>query len=335
MLRVQALRLLLLSAVILFCVSQQLHASPPLPVEGDRELLKFLYDAQVSNLGLYPRGKLSAHCEHYQELGLHWEGDVELEWDGGQTYYHLNYRNRKEEKFRVAEFVELSDRAFAFSNGASGPRLSRFSAMAQRVTPEVARLRPQDGWHLPLMRPDFSEFAEYLDEDCKGEIYAVVGKFVVVQEGDIVRVERHTEGGWIFEMTINLAANANIVKYHQSNPGEAAGLFNPMNGTFDWADDGHGGFYMKRHEWSLGPGNWEESPQHGRIEVSFFDPNPKIAADRFTEAAFKLPPGTTVVEHVGNSQKQFRLGDPPPEDDDARLQRVSEELKSDGFAKPR
>lgn len=341
-------RTILIGWLLVFCAVTPALALPPVPVEGDRELLKFLRDTQLSIRGRYARGRLTGTYLTRWNGKIAWQGEATIEWDGATWYATCKHEDRTEESFeerdqvrdrRIQEYELLvfpNSSVTWFPKDRVAVKVSGLAGVGSSGR-EIVDLLPSVGWNKSI--------PEMLDESGESALSQMVAQFVVQQEGDIVTVVRKMKLGIVTEFVFDLAKSGSLIEYEDKRDPDIPES-HAERGKFDWVSDGIGGWRLKDYFTYNALGTPDRETGGGEVEfhISQFDPRPTFAPNRFMESSLKFPEGSKIKElHYGNGpglptrNVEYYIGDPPKEENDlpARLKEVAEQMKKESFAKPR
>ncbi|MCH7990202.1 MAG: hypothetical protein IID46_13765 [Planctomycetes bacterium] len=199
----------------------------------------------------------------------------------------------------------------------------------KRTYPEELKIRPDQVWFAMEGRGSWSEF---LDPD---RFPAAKFRRVLRRESENIVVLEHTHrktGGRI-QIVFSLAQGGNVVSYERV-PGDPSREFSGA-GSFEWKRHPTDVWYL--HKLSYHTNYPAANPKYTHeysLEVTEFDPDPKISPDQFSLSALKVPNGTFVEEwnSTGRNKTYYKGGKKPRKDIGAILEELAKKLRSKGFA---
>ena len=330
-LRFSAVQTLLpLVCVAAVALSGTVDAAPP--VEGEARLLALLRDAQQTNLTRFQQGRLAAQATEVRGESRE-EAVCELIWQGPNTYWKYSLRQvdskgRKTE-FQDARIIETPQKLISYFPESS---LALVDGDKKRKYYDILRLRPDQCW-FTVERREGNLWRDMLDPQ---KAPPTLRRFVVKkQEHDRAVVERHYSTDEVMTIIASFAQGGNIVSY-QTLGGK--GFPYSRKGQYEWSKHFSGVWYLRRmaHQWHP-PGKPDEPVWEYRLEVTSFDPNPAIPANRFELRSLELPAGTTVRETTRAGEKTYRIGKAGQAEkklSQRKLDQLADWLREKGFARP-
>ena len=315
-------RPLLLATILLASSWEFSRAAEPAVVHGDASLLELLMAAQKTNVASFPRGSLTAEVHVDQANGFSSAVEAFVVWEGERTYWEFDTEDVSPDRPKPLKTRRrmIEDAGILMVYFPSAP-------YAQIVTDRSAgygdrlRLRPDQAWFNFEGNNDWAE--EFDPAKHPGSV------FTVGADGDLIVVERKEANGNLLRIHASLEKGANIVAY-ESLLGPAGEGFSG-EGKYDWVQDAAGNWRLQRYEYQRAAGGDRDQLVTYTLEVSAFDPDPIIAADRFQLESFDLADGT-IVEEVGANPRTYRHGDVDNPQD--VLEELARKLREEGFAAP-
>jgi len=328
------------------------------PVEGDVAALQLLRDVQAANATAFPGGrvrfKAAWHLPLNATAGLGveerftWTGTVL--WDQGQSFWdlHSEYDVLRAGVWVPREVAKSTREVitpkyhFMLTYRYSDPKLPLTALREYRDDPldwAEFEVLPKQVWY-KLQAPSKGDKTSWSDLfnpefNPKHTVKLVVQR----PDADRIVVQRHYQSGVVNTISCSLAAGGNVVRSESPFWPDAPRGWSKMGKVLEceWSPVGDGRFWLRRLERT----NTNPESKLTRIyllELSDFDPNPKIAAGQFTFEALGVPQGTTVYEIRNGGPRTMSVhGNRPAQPSGvsaADLERLAEEVRRSGFAKP-
>jgi hypothetical protein len=310
------------------------------PVEGEPQLLQLVLDAQATNQAAFRRGALRAEVHERSQVRRNdVSADVYSVWDGQRTYWKYSLTDRDEtgrvrETHVDVEMIATPDADYRYS-----PRIKHAAIIKDKSVSywHVLDVRPDRVWFVVDRLPGVT----WINALSPEKVHPTTTNLVLTRDGpSLVRIECHYQGGGRLTAVASLDHGANIVSFEvlpDARAGENPGLFPYVQaGEYEWEWHPGGTWFLRSHRsrWHR-PGAPETLDQEFELKVLDFDPNPVIAANRFTFESLGLPLGTRIAEiREGRPVATRRLGGGPTGLTTERLDELAETARSKGFAAP-
>jgi len=315
---------LLLAATILLLGSSKVSlAAERAVVHGDASLLELLITAQKTNIASFPRGSLTAEVRVVQANGFSNAVEASVVWEGERTYWEFDTEDISPDRPKPLKtrrrMIEDAGILMVYFPGAPYAQIAtdRSAGYGDRL-----RLRPDQAW---FNFEGNNDWAEEFDPAKHPDSVFTVGA-----DGDLIVVERKQANGNLLRLRASLDKGANVVAYEDQFGPSGEGFW--REGKYDWVQDSAGNWRLQRYEYKRAfSGDPDDFDLTYVLEVSAFDPDPIIAADRFQFESFDLADGT-IVEVVGANPRTYRHGDVNNPQD--VLEELARKLREEGFAAP-
>lgn len=275
----------------------------------ERELIVTLIAAQQAMENGFPRGALTAVARDDHEGR---RATARAVWEGDKYYCDADCEELRRDvagktivtrsKRIMIETPERSDYYMPKPEGKGG--------LLQRVTDRrmqnygILYLRPRDCWFSfgrGVTETWVGMLTRCLSPDLDNEITVTVdGQAVVTVESYYPKLNDR------FIFHYSLAQGGNMLDYH-SEPGDQ----NPvkMRSRWEWEPVPPDRWRLRSyvHQMIAKEKDFESEPALS-IEITDFDPDPVIPANRFDVSSLNLQPGT-LVEELGANERRYRIGD--------------------------
>lgn len=325
-------------------VGARAYSFPPVPVEGDREMLDYLHDVQVSNVGKYPRGAMALEYTYSAGGKMEWDGTAEVIWEDKNRYYKLDFKSEVENS-KSLEVVWTPEKLILWNKGRS--YLEVLSEGRGRDDTTLVRLHPSGSWYTIGLSANRT-WDTLLDASGNQPWTPVVPKIVVHSEGEFSIVEWYYEHGLSAELKFSNAVGGNLVRFH-TRPGDPGAPYYAESCEYQWVADGLGGWRLADLVWisAGGPPGGPVDAKSGKVRdgitpyhevhlaITKFDPDPKIAPDRFTLESLNVTPGSRIVERGLKSYRLSKQAGDVTIQLNIELDDLANEIRSRGFAAPR
>jgi hypothetical protein len=291
-----------------------------------------LRDAQETNQAQFAKGELSAHVVEMTP-DRHNSAQARLIWNGPRTWWEYSVSHQHRETGAAitdqegVQMIETPEELIWYSPAANG--LQRVLDKSSNYYRELA-LRPDQAWF--TFERDSATPWSAIFETSLAE--ASVERIVITQEEDLIHFDRVYTFGNTARNTVSLSQGGNVVAYEwEAVPNPPGGWPYARTGTYEWVPFGNGGWRLAslRYKHYL-PGQQDDPVYSYEMTVDEFDPEPKIAADRFTLESLNVADGTAVHE-TGPRGRTYRYGAPNADLTQDALDRLVETLR-EGFAAP-
>lgn len=313
------------------------HADPP--VEEPRDPLDVLTAAQQTNLAALRKGQMRVKATetHYSVPGtkrFSSQGEGTVLWDGAQQRWETSATHTAHEEgvgrsgaVNGMVLIRTPRQIISYN---PGPEAGRGALVVQAykkvgVPPPFERAQPERWFKKGGQSLDWTLYFDPANE--KGRLATLT----VRQDGDRIIATRAQEDGFRTQIEASLEQGGNVVAYESHSPPARDGSRPEMvdRGRYDWTQDGHGVWYLKKCRlWSAPADNAETLTYEFTMQVSEFNSAPKLPADAFRVESMKTHTGDMVDLRGkdGQSHKRYRVGVGEPPITPEELSRLAEEL---------
>ena len=332
---------------------------PPVPVTGDRDALSAVRDAQRHLAEAdWPHGRFEFHSVHRrfrtsegEEILGSWHGvKGTVEWrDDSVRYWYDHGLGGADQPEATPESARIDLERDGRINLSSAENLVHYLPGVKRAV--IVRPRPDGSRQLPAMevRPGKNWYgpgnpgpgspllwADVLDlEKLRGRLRGVE----VRRDGALVRIERQSLSGRVWEMTADLSRGGNIVSFEitgeEDQPHQAARPPMERLAETTWLPAGNGRFYPAQMKWELtlyeSADEWQRYV--GEWEITEFDLEYEPPPSRFKVEALEMAIGTEVEYRnvEGRTVRQAVVGSADYDADELTLKSLADDLKKSGF----
>lgn len=325
-----------------------------IPVEGDLSLLQLVRDAQATNQSRFQRGALTAKASQRTVSQLsEYDVTATLIWDGAHTFWDHTFDDESQvtwpdgqvaspAPYHALMLETPAERVEYYTQRADGRGMVlRFPNPPLGAYPAILRLRPDQVWFRQHYTP-VPDWRSAFDPEKHADVNT---KLVVRREStDRIVIEIHSTNTPPTMFVVSLAHGGNVVSTHtDANPDpklRARGIQRvTSHADFEWEQNPSGIWFLRRlvNTW-VDPDHDAPFDWRYELDVTEFDPDPVIAADRFTYDSLHVPEGAIVEVYRPRSDGKLmptrvRSGQEQPGPTQQQLDSLAETVRTVGFGR--
>ncbi len=309
------------------------------PIEGDPALLEVMRDAQRSFQGRYPQGEMSYTAESGVVEGGEEKPQVRVQgklvWNEtkirfrGEMRSYVSPPEVKESNLDPVHVYDMIRDEKTMSIHWIKPNIVRISDPAKVGPPHLSDLTPEKSWSGLAKETPWIHFMGPHPEKPQSGV-----KRYVVKRLDDDQIELVSEGldGWRLRLVASREVEGQIIEVHL----EYASSSQSYLTRYRWARDTQGRLYLAEkaiRDTYDSPIDKRAITVFRKHNVTHFNPDYRAAPSVFDHAALKRIAGAQIEDNIAG--KSYTVGGKKPKDTTREgLDRLIDEVKSRGFARP-